>query len=33
MEAVINYKKCITLNNYTNAISLANKYLDDPFEG
>ena len=33
MEAVINYKKCIKLNNYTNAISLANKYLDDPFEG
>jgi len=33
MEAVINYKKCIKLNNYTNAISLAKKYLDDPFEG
>ena len=32
MEAVIAYKKCIKLGNYTYAIQLAKKYLDDPFQ-
>ena len=31
MEAVIAYKKCIKLGNYTYAIQLAEKYLNDPF--
>lgn len=33
MEAVISYKKCLKLDNSTNAMSLARIYLDDPFEG
>ena len=33
MEAVISYKKCLKLDNSTNAMSLARRYLDDPFEG
>ena len=33
MEAVINYKKCIKLDNYTHAIILAEQYLDNPFQG
>ena len=31
MEAVIAYKKCIKLGNYTYSIKLAEKYLNDPF--
>ena len=32
MDAVIAYKKCIKLGNYTYAIQLAKKYLNDPFQ-
>jgi hypothetical protein len=33
MDAVIAYKKCIKLDNYTHAIILAKQYLDEPFQG
>ena len=33
MDAVIAYKKCIRLDNYTHAIILAKEYLDEPFQG
>jgi len=31
MEAVVAYKKCVKLGNYTNAIKLAEEYLNNPF--
>ena len=33
MKAVIAYRKCIKLDNYTYAIILAKQYLDEPFQG